>query len=162
MNMTIEIYNILKKLDIPFSKYVHPAVFTCQEAALLLTDIPGFCIKNLFLKDDKGRQYFLVVAPENKKIELKQLALKLNVRRLGFASPRRLKIYLGIEPGSVSPLALINDKENNVTVYFDNALKNQKEIQFHPLINTETVILSIFNLEKLLLTTGHKINFIEC
>ena len=158
----MKIYNILKKLEINFSKYEHSAVYTCEDARLLLGDMSNFRIKNLFLQGNRGKQYFLVVAPEKKKIDLKQLALKLNVKRLSFASPRRLKHYLGIEPGSVSPLALINDKENIVQVYFDNALKDQKEIPCHPLKNTETLILSISDLEKLLQTTGHKISFIEC
>lgn len=154
------IYDTLSDLNLQYEEYEHDAVYTVDEAAALKVDMKGIHTKNLFLRDNKGKRHFLVVAPADKKIELKAISECIGAKRLGFASPERLKKHLGIEPGAVSPLAIINDSEKMVELYFDSSLKNA-EIQCHPLVNTKTMIISMPDIQTLATSTGHEIHFFE-
>jgi Ala-tRNA(Pro) deacylase len=157
----MDIYNLLSELNIDFEEYEHDAVYTVEEAAALKVDMRGVHTKNLFLRDNKGKRHFLVVAPADKTLALKELSKSIGARRLGFASPERLKKYLGIEPGAVSPLAIINDSENMVELYFDNTLRDEAEIQCHPLDNTKTMIISMAGIQKLAASTGRETMFLD-
>ena len=99
----MNLYNLLSELNIEFEEYEHDAVYTVEEAAALKVDMKGVHTKNLFLRDNKGRKHFLVVAPADKTLALKELSKTIGTKRLGFASPERLQEHLGIEPGAVSP-----------------------------------------------------------
>ncbi len=115
----------------------------------------------MFLRDKKGTRHFLVTLPEDKNVDLKELSYKLDSSRLSFASPERLKKYLGIEPGSVSLLALANDEMKNVEAYIDKEIWNGESILCHPLVNTSTLVINIGDMEKFLNITGHGTNLID-
>ena len=108
----------LKKLQIKYDMVEHPAVYTVEEAKEKVPKIEGIGCKNLFLKTKK-KEYFLYTLPEDKKVDLKELAEKLSLTRFHFASKENLEDILNIVPGSVTPLAIINDNENKVTVVLD-------------------------------------------
>lgn len=148
------ILKILNKLEIKYELLEHEAVFTVEEAKKIENMVEGIGCKNLFLKDKKGN-YFLLVIEENKKANLKDLALKLNVAKLSFATAEELNELLGLEPGSVTPLSIINDKENKVVIVIDEYLKDKK-ILAHPNINTMTVSLECADVIKLINHTNHK------
>ena len=150
-----KLYNTLLDLNINYEKYEHDAVYTVDEAAALKVDMKGVHTKNLFLRDNKGKRHFLVVVPAEKEIALKSLSDCIGAKRLGFASSERLKIFLGVDPGAVSPLAIINDIKKKVEICFDRA------IQCHPLVNTETIVISMSDIKVLAKTTGHEIKFIK-
>lgn len=141
--------------EIPFQRVEHPPVFTCEEAKIHMPDLPGAETKNLFLRDGKGKRHFLLVTSTNSNVDLKMLSGMLEVKGLGFASPDRLKKYLGVEPGSVTLLALINDTSHSVELLMDEEVWKHEAIQCHPLINTATMVIQRADVEKFFRMTGH-------
>ena len=156
--------NLLKELNdfgAEFLIYEHPPLRTVEESKTLRGKINGGHTKNLFLRDKKKNNY-LVTANENQEVDLKNLASFLSTSRLSFGSAERLNQYLGVKPGAVSPLALINDKQNEVVFYIDQNLLKQEILNFHPLINTLTISLTVSDFKKYLLIIKHtfqEINF---
>ena len=110
------IYSLLDRLAIPYQRIDHPPVFTCEEASRLLPDLPAAKTKNLFLRDPKSERLFLVVSPEESRVDLKALAARLGVKRLSFGSPERLEAVLGLTPGSVTLLAMVRDSERATSI----------------------------------------------
>ncbi len=134
----------------------HPPVFTVEEARALRGELPCGHTKNLFLRDKKGA-LFLVVAPEDAVIELKSLHRLLGASgRFSFGAAETMRETLGVEPGSVTPFAVINDKAGLVTVVLDAAMMAHDVLNFHPLANTGTTTISREDLLKFLQATGHR------
>ena len=150
-----ELFAYLDKLGIAHKTVTHPAVFTVDEARELRGAVAGGHTKNLFLRDKKGAAY-LVVASEDAAIELKSLHRLLGASgRFSFGSAELMRELLGIEPGSVTPFAVINDAARRVTVVLDAAMMAQEVLNFHPLVNTGTTTISREGLLKFLGATGH-------
>lgn len=137
------VYDVLEKLDISFTRYEHGAVFTVEEIRHLDIMIPGGHTKNLFLRNRKGDQHFLVIVSEEKDVDLKRLSKLIGSTRLSFGSPERLDKYLKVYPGAVGAFGLINDSTNHVQVVVDGDLLDNDTINFHPNVNTATVNLSV-------------------
>ena len=151
-----ELFAYLDTLSIPHQTVQHPAVFTVEEARTLRGKVAGGHTKNLFLRDKKGA-LFLVVTSENAAIELKSLHRLLGASgRFSFSSADAMREILGVEPGSVTPFAAINDKEGRVTVVLDAAMMHEPKLNFHPLVNTGTTTISREGLLKFLEATGHR------
>ena len=156
-----DIYKFLDSINVSYERFDHPAVYTVSEAKKLSPEMYGASTKNLFLRDKKGIRHFLVVVPQDKQVDLKELSSILEASRLSFASPDRLKKYLGIEPGSVSILALLNDPEKTVEVFVDNELWNAEIILCHPLVNTSTLAITRDGIKQFLEKTGHNLMLVE-
>jgi Ala-tRNA(Pro) deacylase len=156
----INIYNFLDNHNIIYERFDHPAAFTCRQADEVCPKMPGASIKNLFLYDKRTEQHFLIVVDKEKQVDLKQLKNILNVSNLSFASEERLQKYLGVIPGSVTILGLINDTTHTVTVIFDINLKD-KTLQCHPLVNTATLAIPFDDIKKFLNITHHHYQFLE-
>ena len=156
-----DIYKFLDSINVSYERFDHPAVYTVSEAKKLSPEMDGASTKNLFLRDKKGIRHFLVVVPQDKQVDLKELSSILEASRLSFASPDRLKKYLGIEPGSVSILALLNDPEKTVEVFVDNELWNAEIILCHPLVNTSTLAITRDGIKQFLEKTGHNLMLVE-
>ncbi len=156
-----DIYKLFAENSIEYERYDHPPVFTVKDVKQLTPDLPGAKTKNLFIRDGKGKQHFLVVVGHDKAVDLKAMQSLLGVSRLSFASPDRLMKYLGITPGAVSLLAVVNDVNKDVGVVVDKDLWESEKYQFHPLVNTSTLIISKGNLNRFLDITGHKIQVLE-
>jgi Ala-tRNA(Pro) deacylase len=151
-----ELFAYLDNLGIAHQTVHHAAVFSVEEARTLRGTIAGGHTKNLFLRDKKGA-LFLVVAPEDAVIELKSLHRRLGASgRFSFASAELMRETLGVEPGSVTPFAVINDRAARVTVVLDAAMTMQQTLNFHPLANTGTTTISRDGLLKFLEATGHR------
>lgn len=134
----------------------HPAVFTVEESKRLRGELPGAHVKNLFVKDKKGR-LFLISAVEDTQIDLKRIHETIGGSgRVSFGSADLLRDVLGVEPGSVTPLAAINDASGRVTVVLDERLMEHDRINVHPLVNTMTTGVSRADLLAFLEWTGHK------
>ncbi len=118
----------------------HPAVFRVGEGEDFKATIPGAHTKNLFLKDKAG-QLWLISAEQSAVIDLKRLPSVIGSGKLSFASPERLLAALGVTPGSVTALALINDPDHQVRFVLDAALARADQVNFHPLENTATTTL---------------------
>jgi Ala-tRNA(Pro) deacylase len=151
-----ELFAYLDSLGIAHKSVSHPPLFTVEQSRALRGTIPGAHTKNLFLRDKKGTA-FLVGAREDALIELKSLHRALGATgRFSFGSAELLRELLGVEPGSVTPFAVINDKEMRVTVVLDAAMMAHEVLNFHPLANTSTTTISCDGLVKFLEATGHK------
>lgn len=145
----------LRQHGITTARTEHPPVMTVEESERLVPPLPGAKTKNLFLRDGKGARHFLVTVPHDLPVGLDALAPKIGVRRLGFASSARLLRHLGVTPGSVSLLALVNDRAHEVEFVVDRRLWNAEAVHAHPLINTATLVVPHESLERFLAATGH-------
>ena len=132
----------------------HPAVHTIAEALIHVPAMPGLMVKNLFVRDEKGRRHFLVIVPFDKRVDLAALGRLLPASKLSMASPERLLQHLGITSGSVSLFALIHDSAQAVELLLDQAVWDADSVQAHPLRNTATVALSHATLVRFLAHTG--------
>jgi Ala-tRNA(Pro) deacylase len=133
----------------------HPPVMTVAESERLVPPLPGARTKNLFLRDRKGVRHFLVTVPHALAVDLASLGEMLGAGRLGFASPDRLLRHLGITPGSVSLMALVNDTANAVEFVIDRTLWEAAAVQAHPLRNDATMVIAHADLERFLAATRH-------
>ena len=156
-----DIYKFLETNSVKYERHDHKAVFTVEESKKYSPKLDGVSTKNLFLRDKKGSRHFLVTVHEDKKVDLKKLSKILGTSRLSFASPERLKKFLGIEPGSVSLLALVNDNLKHVEAFIDKEIWKTEALLCHPLVNTSTLIIHLGEMEKFLLKTDHGLNLIE-
>src|SRR5476651_2566141 len=132
-----QLFARLDALGIPHKTVEHEAVFTVEQAKQHRGALPGHHIKNLFLRNKK-EEMWLVVALEDRAIDLKRLGEVLGAGRLSFGSPERLRTYLGVEPGSVTPFSVINDTAHKVSLVLDRGLGEGGPINAHPLTNTMT------------------------
>lgn len=150
-----DIYAFLKANAISYESFDHPAVFTCEEAERLCPKMPGVPVKNLFLRSKDKKRHLLVVVGYDTRVDLGGLKTVLGISGLGFCSPERLQKYLGVEPGSVTLLGLVNDTDHAVEVIFDKKIWGQA-LQCHPLVNTSTLVIPADGIERFLKATGHK------
>lgn len=149
-----DLFAALDDLKIAHRTVTHARVFSVEEARRHRGEIPGGHTKNLFLKDKKGATV-LLVADEEASINLKTLHLVLGCQRLSFGKPETLMALLGVEPGSVTPFAIINDREGRVGVVLDETLMAHETLSFHPLDNTMTTSIATGDLVAFLSAQGH-------
>ncbi len=156
-----DVEEFLKENEIEYVLHEHPPVYTCEEAEKLCSNVPGAASKNLFLRDDKKRRYFLVILDSKKRVDLKALAKVFGLKRLSFASDDDLKKKLGLDPGAVSIFGLLNDEDNGVELYIDLDFYEEPVVNFHPNRNTASVELSNEMFRKALKALGHEVNVVE-
>ena len=154
MHSPQQLFDRLQALGIAYHTVEHPPVLTVEEAKTLRGNLPGHHIKNLFLRNKK-EEMWLVVALEDRTVDLKRLGDVLGAGRLSFGSPDRLRRHLGVEPGSVTPLALINDPDRVVRLALDRGLAEGGPVNAHPLVNTMTSALTTAELLRFFDATGH-------
>ena len=140
--------------NIQYVLHTHPAVFTVPEARVHCGYIPGTHSKNLFLKNKKTGQLYLVTIPHEKRLDLNQFRKLVDAPKVRFAEPEDLSEILGITAGAVSPIALVNDTNNKVIFIVDEKIWNAKEICCHPNVNTETLQIPGPDFQKLIKATG--------
>lgn len=151
-----DLFAYLDRIGVRTETVEHAPVFTVAESQGIKAAIPGAHSKNLFLKDRKGR-LFLVVARDETRIDLKRLSEAIQASgRLSFGSPDLLRETLGVEPGSVTPFAVLNDRAGCVAVVLDESLMRDERVNFHPLVNTMTTTLGRDDLVAFLRATGHE------
>ena len=155
-----QLFAKLDSLGIAHRSVEHPPVFTVAQAKALRGELPGAHVKNLFLRNKK-EEMWLVVAIEDRAIDLKRLGEVLGAGRLSFGSPERLKRHLGVEPGSVTPLCLLNDDAHVVRLVLDRGLVEAGLVNVHPLVNTMTTTLSATDLLRFFTATGHQPRWLD-
>jgi len=156
-----DFYKFLEENRINYERHDHPPVYTVEEASRLVPPLPGVKTKNLFLRDKKGQRHFLVIVPAEKRVDIKALPQALGSDRLSFGSAERLKKYLGIEPGAVTLFAIFNDPRHMVDLIVDETLWEAETFQFHPLVNTSTLVISRDNLQRFIARTGHEVRVLK-
>jgi Ala-tRNA(Pro) deacylase len=144
---------MLDKKGIKYERHEHHAVFTIEEMDALNLPHPEEIVKNLFLRDDKKKNYYLVTFPGHKNANLRDLSEKIPSRKLSFAGEEDMTRLLGLKPGSVTPLGALNDEDDKVTVVFDKSLQGT-QIGIHPMENTGTIFLPFETVRKLLKQHG--------
>jgi Ala-tRNA(Pro) deacylase len=149
-------YEVLKEFNIPFVKYEHPAVFTCEEAEQMAGHVPGIPAKNLFLESGKSGKCYLVTLTYDKRANLRHLSEFLNEKKVHFGSPEKLFSTLGVAPGSVSPLGVINDAAHEVTFVLDRDFLAVPKINFHPNINTASLVAEMPDFLRLMQALGYE------
>ncbi|MBI2718597.1 MAG: prolyl-tRNA synthetase associated domain-containing protein [Rhizobiales bacterium] len=150
-----DLFARLASLGIDTTTRDHPPVHTVEEARALRGAIPGGHCKNLFLKDDKGA-IWLIVCLEDARIDLKLAPARIGSRRLTFGKPDLLLDILGVEPGSVTPFGLINDRMARANVILDEPMMREEFLNFHPLRNDATTTIRSADLLVLIRSCGHE------
>jgi Ala-tRNA(Pro) deacylase len=145
----------LETNNIQYKLFTHPAVFTVPEAKLHSAHITGSHCKNLVLKNKKSGQLYLVTIPYDKSLDLKEFRKMISAPKVRFADEEDLADLLGLTPGAVSPLGLINDKENKVIFWIEQRIWNSELICCHPNINTETLQIPKDDFHKLIKLTNN-------
>jgi Ala-tRNA(Pro) deacylase len=145
----------LDALRIPFTAHEHQAVFTVAESDAVNAAILGEHTKNLFLKDQAGA-FYLVTVPSDIRVDLKALPAAIGSKRVSFGKADDMVHLIGIQPGSVTPLAAINAEAGSITVVLDAGLAAAEIVNVHPLRNTGTLSLSGACIKTLLQHWGHQ------
>ncbi len=156
-----DISRVLDDLGIEYEKHEHEAVFTVEEADKHRGCLSGGQTKNLFLRNKKGNRHYLLVAQAHKKVDLKLVRERIGERGLSFASPKRLKEHLGLEPGSVSPFGIIHDREKKVVVLIDEDVLRHETLGFHPNVNTATIIIRTEDFRRFLEHCGNAVQIVR-
>lgn len=151
----MDIYKLLNELNINYTEIEHKAVYTIEEALNedIHNRIEGIECKNLFLKSKT--KYYLIFMKADKRADLKLIANQINISKLTFAKEEELKKTLNLSAGSVTPMGIINDKENLVTILIDKELEGEK-VLVHPNVNTKTISIKLGDLIRIIEYTNHK------
>jgi Ala-tRNA(Pro) deacylase len=155
------LFDRLVEMEIAFENHEHPPLRTVAESQALRGELPGVHIKNLFLRDKK-RHYFLVTVCEEREVDLKWLRHAIGAQgTLSFGSADALADLLGVEPGAVTPLSVINDIEGVVTAFLDKSLMTADTVNAHPLRNDMTIAIATADLERFMIAENHPPGFID-
>lgn len=155
-----ETLQYLEESNIPFEIMEHPAAMTIEDIDGFDLPHAQYIVKNLFLRDDKKRNHYLVVMEKTKTCNLKEIRAKLGTRPLSFASEEDLQTYLGLRKGSVTPLGILNDETLQVQVVIDEDITKNHLVGIHPNDNTATVWINPNDLQKIIQSHGNKLTII--
>lgn len=161
MNGDKRLYNILDSLGIEYEYLEHPAAPTIEIAKQYWAGHDATHCKNLFFRNHKGNQHYLVLLDCNENMDIHGIEKILRQGKLSFASPERMHKYLGVQPGSVTPFGLINDVDHHVVVFIDSNLQNAQRVSFHPCINTASLMIKKDDLIKFLEYTHNPYQWIN-
>jgi Ala-tRNA(Pro) deacylase len=150
----------LRTMGIEAETLTHPPVFTVEEAKRHRGEVPGAHVKNLFVRDKKGIMW-LIVALEDRPVDLRTLAESLGHKRFSFGSERRLMEYLGVVPGAVTLFAVVNDHGGAVKVALDSGLRAHELWSFHPLDNAMTTTVRAVDMLRFLDEVDHPPTWVE-
>lgn len=157
-----EIYDFIKDKNIWYEITEHKAVFNMAELSQVEIPYPEYDAKNLFVRDDKKRNYYLITVKGDKRVDLKEFRKNNATRPLSFASEHDLMSIMNLIPGAVTPLGLLNDNELKVILYLDKEFLNDKQIiGVHPNDNTATLWLKVTDLIDIIKEHGNQVNIVE-
>lgn len=151
-----DLYAFLAEHGIEYVRHDHPPVFTCDEEQEHVPESGAARTKNLFLRDRKGKRHLLLVTLCSKNVSIAAFTETSGADRLSFASAERLRDRLGVEPGSVTVLGLVNDPQHMVELYIDADVWSASSVHAHPLRNDATLVLTHDALVRFLKATGHE------
>lgn len=157
----VNVEEYLQAHQINFILHEHPAVYTCSELDSYIGAVSALACKNLLLKDQKGKRYFLFILPSSKKADLKKICELVGENKVSFASASTLMEKLGIEPGAVSPFVLLHDNKKEVELFIDEEVYQADAACFHPNRNTASLELTREMFHKFLQTINHKIKIFK-
>lgn len=155
-----EVYEFLKNRNIWHEITEHGEVYTMEDLSHIELPYPEADAKNLFVRDDKKRNYYLITVTSDKRVDLKEFRNKYGTAKLSFASAEDLMAIMGLTPGAVTPLGLLNDADCRVKLFLDSAFSGGL-IGVHPNDNTATVWLKTEDLIAVLRESGHEVQLVE-
>lgn len=156
-----ELFDFFDKLGIDHKTVSHPPMFTVDEGKAFRDAIPGLHCKSLFLKDKKD-QLYLVVMPGDARADLGKLEKEIGSARLSFGKPELMQDILKVTPGSVTPFALINDKDRKIRVVLDRDMLKSELVNYHPLRNDQTTTIRADALVKFIEALGYEAQIVSC
>ena len=157
-----EILDYLKEKNVLHEVTEHKAVYNMEEVSQIYIPYPEAESKNLFVRDDKKRNYYLITVKGDKKVDLKEFRKNNNTRALSFASENDLMDIMNLIPGSVTPLGMLNDKEMKVKLFIDKEfIESSGKRGVHPNDNTATVWLKIEDLINIIKEHGNEVEIVE-
>jgi Ala-tRNA(Pro) deacylase len=151
-----ELNAFLETHGVAYVRHDHVPVHTCEEELQHVPESGAARTKNIFLRDRRGRRHLLLITLCSKSVSIADFAQTSGADRLSFASPERLMKYLGVEPGSVTLLGLVNDAQHAVELYIDADVWKAPALHTHPLRNDATLVLSHDMVVRVLAATGHQ------
>ncbi len=152
----LKTYDVLSALNIPFERIDHEAAMTMEDCQCVEDALGVQACKNLFLRNTQKTRFYLLLLPGDKKFRTKDLSKQLGIARLSFAEEEFMEKYLGIRPGSVTVMGLMNDNEKQVTLLVDRDVYAQEYMGCHPCANTSSIKVKTQDIfEKFLPFTGH-------
>lgn len=155
-------YEFLDKLGINYETLCHNPAFTMEECAEVEQRLGAIVPKNLFLCNRQQTQFYLLMLPGDKVFKTKFLSAELGCARLSFADEHHMVDMLGIHPGAVSPMGLMNDKEGKVLLVIDRDLLQHELFGCHPCVNTATVKLRMNDLlQRVVPESGHEFRIVN-
>lgn len=158
----IAVYDFLDSLNVEYKTLKHPAAFTIEECNKVRDRINAPVFKNLFLTNKQQTQFYLLILPGDKIFKTKYLSAQINSARLSFAGEEQMVKYLGLKPGSASPMGLLFDKGHAVKVLLDEDIREHTLFACHPCINNASVIMSLRDLtDTVLPATGHPFQWVS-
>ena len=161
MNGDPKLYKLLDSLGIAFEYHEHPPAPTIVEAMKYWKDLDATHCKNIFFRNHKGNRHYLVILEHTQALDIHDLEKRLKQGKLSFASDDRLKNYLKLTPGSVTPFGLINDPEHHVHIFLDENLLRSRKISFHPCINNASIIIKFSDFIRFLDWSGNSYKFLR-
>lgn len=156
-----EVYDFLTSRGIEYEVTEHGAVFNMEEMSHVELPHPEADAKNLFVRDDKKRNYYLITVRGDKRVDLKKFREEHSTRQLSFASENDLMNLLGLIPGAVTPLGILNDSEKKVKLFLDEELLKCGLIGVHPNDNTATVWLKTTELIDIITEHGNEVEAVR-
>ncbi len=157
-----EILAFLDAHEIAYRRYEHAAVFTVAQADEITAGLPGAGTKNLLLVEPAGGRCLLLMVPGAKRVNFQRLAPLVGAAKgLRFAPPELLADVLGVGPGAVTVLGLVNDTAQRAELWIDRALWAAGEVHCHPLVNTATLVMRTGEVERFFALTGHAPRFLD-
>ena len=155
-----ELFDYLKSKNVWHEITEHGAVYNMAELSQIELPYPEADAKNLFVRDDKKRNYYLITVKGDKRVDLKEFRKKNGTRVLSFASAEDLMEIMGLIPGAVTPLGLLNDAQCKVKLFLDSAFADGL-VGVHPNDNTATVWLKTEDLIEMIRESGHQVQLVE-
>lgn len=157
LDREVRVYDYLDNLGIEYMRVDHDPADTMEVCAEIDKVLGSLICKNLFLCNRQKTNFYLLMIPGDKKFKTKELSKQINSARLSFADPEDMLKYLDIEPGSVSVMGLMNDKDNVVQLLVDEDVKNSEFVGCHPCVNTSSLKIKASDIfEKYLPAVGHE------
>lgn len=155
-SVEMAVYSLLHTLSISYERVDHAPLKTMDECAGMDLELHIHMCKNLFLRNSAADAFYLLMMPGEKKFRTKEVSRQIGSTRLSFADPEHMNRYLGIKPGAVSIMGLMNDTEKHVQLLVDEDVLKEEYIGCHPCVNTSSLRLKTSDVfEKFLPATGH-------